>query len=321
MKASGSAELLADFRQADDFGPLLLHGHQDLRRRPGPRVLLAARVSLRGLHRLHARRFGSRAPTDPPAPPSGPAGRQDAPARTRLSSKRTPVFLLICDGWGHAPPSQGNAIALARTPIYDRWIAEHPWTLLDASGEAVGLPAGVMGNSEVGHLTLGAGRMVPQDLLRIDLALRDGSFFENPPARSLRGGPPQRGATLHVMGLLSDGGRALAPAASRRAPRARRPRARAARAHPRLHRRTGHAAALGARATSPRSRPGSIRPRPGSPPSRAATTPWTGTSGGTASRAPTRRSSSRRACRRRARGTRSSRRTPGTNRTSSSSRR
>ena len=78
------------------------------------------------------------------------------------------------------PPSEGNAISRARTPIYDRWLAEYPWTLLEASGEAVGLPAGVMGNSEVGHLTLGAGRMVPQDLLRIDLALRDGSFFENP---------------------------------------------------------------------------------------------------------------------------------------------
>jgi 2,3-bisphosphoglycerate-independent phosphoglycerate mutase len=66
-----------------------------------------------------------------------------------------PVFLLVCDGWGHAPPSEGNAIALARTPIFDRWLAESPWTLLDASGESVGLPARVMGNSEVGHLTLG----------------------------------------------------------------------------------------------------------------------------------------------------------------------
>jgi 2,3-bisphosphoglycerate-independent phosphoglycerate mutase len=117
-----------------------------------------------------------------------------------------PVLLLVCDGWGHAPPSEGNAITRARTPIYDRWLAEHPWTLLEASGEAVGLPAGVMGNSEVGHLTLGAGRMAPQDLLRIDLALRDGSFFENPALRAAAARARKRGATLHLMGLLSDGG-------------------------------------------------------------------------------------------------------------------
>jgi len=120
--------------------------------------------------------------------------------------KKAPVFLLICDGWGHAAPSPGNAITLARTPIFDRWLAEYPWTLLEASGEAVGLPAGVMGNSEVGHLTLGAGRMVPQDLLRIDLALRDGSFFENPALLSAVTAAKRKGATLHVMGLLSDGG-------------------------------------------------------------------------------------------------------------------
>ncbi len=120
--------------------------------------------------------------------------------------KTVPVLLLICDGWGHAPPSPGNAISRARTPIYDRWLAEFPWTLLEASGEAVGLPAGVMGNSEVGHLTLGAGRMVAQDLLRIDIALRDGSFFENPVLLAAMQQARHRGATLHLMGLLSDGG-------------------------------------------------------------------------------------------------------------------
>jgi 2,3-bisphosphoglycerate-independent phosphoglycerate mutase len=117
-----------------------------------------------------------------------------------------PVFLLVCDGWGYAPPSEGNAIALARTPIFDRWLAESPWTLLDASGESVGLPAGVMGNSEVGHLTLGAGRMVPQDLLRVDLALRDGSFFENPALTAAADYARRSGGTLHLMGLVSDGG-------------------------------------------------------------------------------------------------------------------
>jgi 2,3-bisphosphoglycerate-independent phosphoglycerate mutase len=113
---------------------------------------------------------------------------------------------MICDGWGHAPPSEGNAIARARTPIYDRWMAEFPWTLLSASGEAVGLPEGVMGNSEVGHLTLGAGRMVPQDLLRIDLALRDGSFRQNPALLAAMQHARRKGATLHLMGLVSDGG-------------------------------------------------------------------------------------------------------------------
>ena len=116
------------------------------------------------------------------------------------------MLLLICDGWGHAPPSEGNAISRARTPIYDRWLAQHPWTLLEASGEAVGLPHGVMGNSEVGHLTLGAGRMVAQDLLRIDLSLRDGSFFENPELTAAIQHARRKGSTLHLMGLLSDGG-------------------------------------------------------------------------------------------------------------------
>ena len=120
--------------------------------------------------------------------------------------KPQPVLLLICDGWGHAPPSEGNAIARARTPVYDRWIAEYPGTLLAASGEAVGLPDGVMGNSEVGHLTLGAGRMVPQDLLRIDLALRDGSFAKNPALVAAMQHARRRNGVLHVMGLVSDGG-------------------------------------------------------------------------------------------------------------------
>jgi 2,3-bisphosphoglycerate-independent phosphoglycerate mutase len=116
------------------------------------------------------------------------------------------VLLVICDGWGEAPASAGNAISLARTPTFDRWRREHPWTTLEASGEAVGLPAGLMGNSEVGHLNLGAGRMVPQDLLRIDLALRDGSFFENPALVEAIDGAKRSGRTVHLMGLVSDGG-------------------------------------------------------------------------------------------------------------------
>ena len=116
------------------------------------------------------------------------------------------VLLVICDGWGEAAASAANAISLARTPTFDRWRRDHPWTTLEASGEAVGLPAGLMGNSEVGHLNLGAGRMVPQDLLRIDLALRDGSFFENPALVEAIDSAKRSGRTVHLMGLVSDGG-------------------------------------------------------------------------------------------------------------------
>ena len=119
---------------------------------------------------------------------------------------RPRVLLVICDGWGEAPPSPGNAITLARTPTFDRWRRDYPWTTLEASGEAVGLPAGLMGNSEVGHLNMGAGRMVPQDLLRIDLALADGSFFENPALVEAAERARRANGTLHLLGLLSDGG-------------------------------------------------------------------------------------------------------------------
>ena len=116
------------------------------------------------------------------------------------------VVLVICDGWGEAPASNDNAIALADTPTFDRWRREQPWTTLQASGEAVGLPAGLMGNSEVGHLNLGAGRMVPQDLLRIDRALEDGSFFRNPVLLEAMERAKRPGAALHLLGLVSDGG-------------------------------------------------------------------------------------------------------------------
>ncbi|HZI65843.1 MAG TPA: 2,3-bisphosphoglycerate-independent phosphoglycerate mutase [Thermoanaerobaculia bacterium] len=116
------------------------------------------------------------------------------------------VLLVICDGWGEGPPSGANAISLARTPTFDRWRRDHPWTTLEASGEAVGLPEGLMGNSEVGHLNLGAGRMVPQDLLRIDLALRDGSFFENTILVEAFDRAKRSDRTVHLLGLVSDGG-------------------------------------------------------------------------------------------------------------------
>ena len=90
-----------------------------------------------------------------------------------------PVVLIVMDGWGVAPPGPDNAVSLADTPVFDRLLAEYPHGVLDASGPAVGLPPGQMGNSEVGHLNIGAGRVVYQDLTRINLAIEDGSFFEN----------------------------------------------------------------------------------------------------------------------------------------------
>ena len=90
------------------------------------------------------------------------------------------VALIILDGWGIAPPGPGNAVELADTPVFDRLLRDYPHTTLVASGEAVGLPPGQMGNSEVGHTNLGAGRVVRQDLVRIDDDLESGAFFANP---------------------------------------------------------------------------------------------------------------------------------------------
>jgi 2,3-bisphosphoglycerate-independent phosphoglycerate mutase len=112
------------------------------------------------------------------------------------------VALVILDGWGCAPPGAGNAVELARTPVFDRLWAEYPHTTLDASGEAVGLPPGQMGNSEVGHLTIGSGRILYQDLLRVNKSIEDGSFFENPALVSAF----ERGKNVHLLGLVSSGG-------------------------------------------------------------------------------------------------------------------
>jgi 2,3-bisphosphoglycerate-independent phosphoglycerate mutase len=109
---------------------------------------------------------------------------------------------VILDGWGCAPPGAGNAVALAHTPNFDRLWREYPHTTLDASGEAVGLPRGQMGNSEVGHLTIGSGRVLFQDLMRVNRAIADGSFFDNPALR----GAFERGERVHLLGLVSYGG-------------------------------------------------------------------------------------------------------------------
>ncbi|MFW6334036.1 MAG: 2,3-bisphosphoglycerate-independent phosphoglycerate mutase [Desulfosalsimonas sp.] len=115
-------------------------------------------------------------------------------------------LLMILDGFGIGEPSPNNAIHAADTPFLDRIMQQCPNTSLKCSGEAVGLPEGVMGNSEVGHLNIGAGRVVYQVLLRIDLAIRDGSFFENPELSEVMGSVKEKGSALHLMGLLSDAG-------------------------------------------------------------------------------------------------------------------
>jgi 2,3-bisphosphoglycerate-independent phosphoglycerate mutase len=117
------------------------------------------------------------------------------------------VALIVLDGWGLAPPGPGNAISQARTPVFDELWERYPHTTLSASGRDVGLPAGQMGNSEVGHLNLGAGTVVKQDLARIDDAIADGRFFDNPALKAAcetaRNAPRGR---LHLIGLISDGG-------------------------------------------------------------------------------------------------------------------
>src|SRR5207302_6616183 len=119
---------------------------------------------------------------------------------------RTPVVLIVLDGWGFRPGREGNAVELGDTPVWHRLWSRAPRTLLNASGLAVGLPDGQMGNSEVGHLNLGAGRVVPQDIVRISQAIQSGDFFRLPPLVELCGRVKQRGGTLHLLGLIGSGG-------------------------------------------------------------------------------------------------------------------
>ncbi len=121
-------------------------------------------------------------------------------------SAHRPVALVIMDGWGIREDSSYNAVKMARTPTYDRLLANYPWTTLTTCGEAVGLPPGQMGNSEVGHLNLGAGRIVFQELARINNAVRSGDLLRNPAFLGVMHACAQRRSTLHLMGLVSDGG-------------------------------------------------------------------------------------------------------------------
>src|SRR5579884_3684632 len=117
-----------------------------------------------------------------------------------------PLVLIILDGWGYSPKTEANAIALARKPTYDRLLSQYPNTLIHTSGKFVGLPDGQMGNSEVGHLNIGAGRIVHMDITRIDLMIQNGEFFSNPTLLGAMKHALTTGRTLHLFGLVSDGG-------------------------------------------------------------------------------------------------------------------
>jgi 2,3-bisphosphoglycerate-independent phosphoglycerate mutase len=116
------------------------------------------------------------------------------------------VALVVLDGWGLAPPGPGNAVELANTPVFDELWSHYPHTELAASGNAVGLPEGQMGNSEVGHLTIGAGRIVDQDFMRVNRSIERGDFFENPALVGAFERARDRGANVHLLGLVSYGG-------------------------------------------------------------------------------------------------------------------
>ena len=121
-------------------------------------------------------------------------------------SRPRPVLLVIRDGWGERDEIEGNGVKLARTPYDDRWRAECPFTLVRAAGKDVGLPTGQMGNSEVGHLNLGAGFIVRQDITVIDDSIADGTFFTNPVLCTAFRTVRDRGTALHLIGLLGPGG-------------------------------------------------------------------------------------------------------------------
>ena len=116
------------------------------------------------------------------------------------------VTLVILDGWGIAPPSPGNAVELAATPVFDDLCTRFPHSELRASGPAVGLPEGQMGNSEVGHLTIGSGRILFQDLMRVNKAVEDGSLYENQALVAAFARARERGGDVHLLGLVSYGG-------------------------------------------------------------------------------------------------------------------
>src|ERR1700683_1615460 len=122
-----------------------------------------------------------------------------------MHCKKKPLLLTILDGWGFSAATEGNASAAARTPPYDSLLRDYPNTLVHTSGPYVGFPEGQMGNSEVGHLNIGAGRVVHMDVTRIDRMIATGEFFANPVLLAAMH-HAREGHRLHLMGLCSDGG-------------------------------------------------------------------------------------------------------------------
>lgn len=123
-----------------------------------------------------------------------------------MSVSKKPMVLVILDGYGYREEQQDNAIFSAKTPVMDALWANRPHTLIDASGLEVGLPDRQMGNSEVGHVNLGAGRIVYQDLTRLDVEIKDRAFFANPVLTGAVDKAKNAGKAVHIMGLLSAGG-------------------------------------------------------------------------------------------------------------------
>src|SRR5713101_1308164 len=121
-----------------------------------------------------------------------------------MSKRPKPIILTVLDGWGYSPETKGNAIYLARKPNYDELLRKFPNTLIHTSGPYVGLPEGQMGNSEVGHLNIGAGRIVHMEITRIDLMVQNGEFFSHPVLVDAM--KNARSGKLHLFGLVSDGG-------------------------------------------------------------------------------------------------------------------
>ena len=123
-----------------------------------------------------------------------------------MSVSKKPMVLVILDGYGYREDQQDNAIYSAKTPVMDALWAKRPHTLIDASGLEVGLPDRQMGNSEVGHVNLGAGRIVYQDLTRLDVEIKERTFFANPVLTGAVDKAVAAGKAVHIMGLMSPGG-------------------------------------------------------------------------------------------------------------------
>src|SRR5688572_25962907 len=122
-----------------------------------------------------------------------------------MTKKKGPIALIVIDGWGYSASREGNAIALAETPFYDELSEKYPSTLLEAHGTRVGLPAGVMGNSEAGHLNIGSGRVIRMDVSLVDHEIETGAFFRNEVVTHTMDRARDNGKSLHLMGLISDG--------------------------------------------------------------------------------------------------------------------